>query len=265
MKHAKTLVLILSIYLATQVLGLYVGSTLIEKIEKNEFVSAVENPESPGTSAQIFLYVLVMTGFVLLLMKYHLGIIIRIILVISILVGTGLTFWSLTGNEMISAMLTLWVFSLYLLKGKNYQVTNFALFLTISGFGGWLGASLAFITALILVLILAVYDFIAVFGTKHMVTLAEESKGKYSFMVSAPFDEGELGLGTGDLAIPLVFTVSVLRDYSIYSALTTSLGGFLGLASLIYLITQKKKATLPALPPITIGLLLGFGIGYLMI
>ena len=53
-----------------------------------------EDPESVTSSAEVFLYVLVVTGLLLLLIKYKFDIVIRFLLVMGILVGTVITFWS---------------------------------------------------------------------------------------------------------------------------------------------------------------------------
>jgi presenilin-like A22 family membrane protease len=72
-----------------------------------------------------------------------------------------------------------------------------------------------------------------------------------------------MGLGTGDLAIPLTFLVSTLHAYGIGYAIPTMLGGLLGLTTLFYYIQGKKNTVLPALPPITAGLLLGYTITWI--
>ncbi|MDD5111485.1 MAG: presenilin family intramembrane aspartyl protease, partial [Candidatus Altiarchaeota archaeon] len=130
--------------------------------------------------------------------------------------------------------------------------------LTVVGAGALLGASLSIIPSIILLIILSIYDLIAVFWTKHMVTLAENAKGKLPFMFIIPHKGKTVGLGTGDLAIPLVFTASVLKDYTLASALATSAGGLIGLLTLFLYIQKRKRITLPALPPLAIGLIAGF-------
>ena len=143
-------------------------------------------------------------------------------------------------------------------------LVNGILVLTIAGMGGYLGASLHFIPALLLLLGLSLYDIIAVFGTKHMVTLAKEAKGNIP-MFSIPMKRRFMGMGTGDLAIPSVFSVSVLQDFSMNHALFTVVGGMIGLVSLFIYILKREKVVLPALPPITIGLFLGFLAGWLIL
>jgi presenilin-like A22 family membrane protease len=143
---------------------------------------------------------------------------------------------------------------------------NGILILTMGGISGYLGASLGIVPSLLLLLLLSAYDIIAVFGTKHMVTLAKGAKGKIP-MLSVPLKERFLGIGTGDLALPSVFTVSILREYSqnLPLVMITVLGGLIGLISLFFYILKREKVTLPALPPITIGLVIGFLVGLVML
>jgi len=61
----------------------------------------------------------------------------------------------------------------------------------------------------------------------------------------------------------LVFSVAVLKDYSMTAAIITCLGGLAGLLALFLYITKKKDVVLPALPPITAGLIIGYGIAIL--
>ena len=259
MKHTKSLIIIIGLYMAVQVLGLYVGSSLMPMIESEIIPPVVENPESPETSGQIFIYIIIMTGILLLFLKFKLDFFIRGLLFFSILMGASITFWVLFGYYGVLFAMCLVLLSNW--KRDNIWIGNLTLVFTISGIGGWLGASLHVIPALLLLIGLAIYDIIAVFGTKHMVTLAKGAEGKVPLMLMIPVKDKTLGLGTGDLVMPLVFTVSVLHDYNLTIAVITGLGGLLGLLTLFYYILNKKDITLPALPPIVGGLIIGFGIG----
>ncbi len=263
MKHTASVILMLCFYLGSQLLGLYVGETLLARIAADEFVGAVEDPESAGSSALIFLYILVMTGVLLVLIRYRLEYVIRGLLLLSVGIGLALTLWALTGVWETSLAASALGLVLFVWKKEDPYIADYLLVGTIAGFGGWLGASLSLIPALLLLSALACYDLVAVFGTKHMVTLAEASRGSIAFMLRVPTENSELGLGTGDLAIPLTFSVAVLGHYgSLSVALATVVGGFAGIATLLYLVTRRKKTTLPALPPIAAGLLVGFALGY---
>ncbi len=270
MKYKSSLLVAITIYLLVQGIGLWIsrtgpsgGAGIIETVKQGEVLQpVVQNPDNPFSSLQIFLYVLVSTAVLLILLKYRLGFIIQAFIYFGLFGGLSLTLWGLLGD--IGFMLAIPLMIIAIWKRNNLAVTDALLILSIPGIGSWLGASLSFIPALILLIGLAVYDLIAVFGTKHMVTLAEGAKGKIPLMFAIPVGDRVLGLGTGDLAIPLVFSVSVLRDYSMTQAITTSLGGLLGLMALFFYILNKKDIVLPALPPITVGLILGYAVGVVL-
>jgi presenilin-like A22 family membrane protease len=259
-----------AIYLMVQGIGLYISNTgpngtegIIDNVKNGtDLPPIVEKPEDANSSLQIFAYILVSTALLLFLMKYKFDFIIKLMIYTGLFVGLGITLWGLSGIA--GALLAIPLFALAYWKRQNLTVINFLLIFSLPGIGSWMGASLAFIPALILLIGLACYDLVAVFWTKHMVTLAEGAKGKLPLMFGIPIGDRVMGLGTGDLAIPLIFTVSVLRDYDLTQAIATSLGGLLGLMALFLYIVNKKEVVLPALPPITVGLLLGFGLGMLI-
>lgn len=260
MKNIGALSTMLAIYFIVMFTGLYVGSTYVYvmKTTPEELPPAVSNPESVKSSAQIFLYVIIATVVLLLMFKFGLDFIIKIMVIPIFFIGLLLTFITLFG--LWGIILAIALIAATRLR-KSMILFNLTLAFTIAGFGGYLGASLAVLPSLILLLLLSAYDIVAVYGTKHMVTLAEKAKGKIPFMFLIPIGDRALGLGTGDLAIPLMFAVSVLRDYGLKHSLFTVAGGVLGILWLFSYVTSRKKVTLPALPPMCAGLLIGFGIG----
>ena len=259
----EPLILIILLYVSIQLMGLQIGHELIGKIESGEILPVIEEPENPLSSLIIFAYILVGTGIMLLLLKFGLVFLIRIMSFFFLVIGLFFTLWLLFG--FVGLFLAAILFSLSILKSRNPAVMNIVLLFTIPGIGALFGSSLAFIPALILILILSAYDLVAVFGTKHMITLAEGAKGKIPLMFAIPFGDRLLGLGTGDLAIPLIFSVSVMRDYSFTNAIVTAAGGLIGIILLFVYILNKKECALPALPPICAGLIAGFGVSFLLV
>jgi len=259
----EPLILIVLLYVSIQLMGLQIGSELIGAIESGEIAPVIEEPENPATSLIIFVYILIGTGVLLLLLKFGLYFIIRIMSFFFLLTGLLFTLWFLFG--VIGLLLAAALFILSIWKSKNPAIMNIVLIFTIPGIGALFGSSIAFIPALILILILLAYDLVAVFGTKHMITLAEGAKGKIPLMFAIPFGDKVLGLGTGDLAIPLIFSVSVMRDYSFSNAIITAAGGLIGIVLLFVYILNKKECALPALPPICAGLIAGFAFSFLIV
>lgn len=270
MKYLKPLLLLIVIYLLVQGLGLWIAAGglwvkegVVEQIQDNPELGVVENPESLESSGQIFLYILVATAFLLLFIRFKLDFIIKVFINIAILGGLLLTLVNLF--DFLGFFAAVFLFVLRLWKREDIFVMNVVIIFTIPGIGSWLGASLDVFPALLLLLVLAAYDVVAVFGTKHMVTLAESAKENMPLMVAIPVEDRHLGLGTGDLVMPLVFSTSMLRQYPLTSSVITVLGGLLGLIALFYYTTKRKDVVLPALPPITAGLLLGFALSFLIL
>ncbi|MCX6695304.1 MAG: presenilin family intramembrane aspartyl protease [Candidatus Altiarchaeota archaeon] len=226
MKHASSLVLLSSIYLLTVIIGLQVALVILPLMYPPEGVEptippVVAEPGSVTASAQIFLYIIVVTAILLLLIKLNLNKIIKIVMSFSIIIGMLLTMTALL--DWVGVILGVVILALYFLRRNDYNLVNAVLIFTIAGIGAVLGSSLTLIPALVLVLALAVYDYISVYITKHMVTIAENAKGALPFMFLIPIGEKQLGLGTGDIAIPLTLIVSLFKDYGPGYAIPTAL------------------------------------------
>jgi presenilin-like A22 family membrane protease len=268
-EKTKPLLAIAIIYILVQGIGLYISYTgpagtpgIVGSVQQGTTPPMVQNGQNILASLQIFVYVIVTTAILLILIKYRLERIIPIMVYLGLFGGLFITLTGLFGD--IGVILTLIVFTLAIWKRNNLLLTNIILILAIPGIGSWLGASLSFLPSLILLIGLSIYDLIAVFGTKHMITLAENAKGKIPLMIGVPVGEKMLGLGTGDLAIPLAFTISVLAETNLAHAVITSIGGLAGLLLLFAYILNKKDIMLPALPPLAAGLIIGYAAGFLM-
>lgn len=132
---------------------------------------------------------------------------------------------------------------------------------------------------LILLLVISIYDIIAVFKTKHMQKMAEfmikdlktftgffmpwidkkdrekikkikEKNKKIKIKVNIA------ALGGGDIALPMLFITNVFLISNIIKALIVLLFATIGLSLL--LIFGKKGKAYPALPPLTIGCIIGY-------
>jgi presenilin-like A22 family membrane protease len=262
MKNLNSFLIIIGIYLSIQAVGIYVGYGLIGFFDANPEYTTFENPDDPAVSGQMFLYIIAMTAVLLLLIKYKLDIFIKILMAIAALSGLTITFQSFVGRTF--AIIPALVLFALNLKIGNLLLRNTTLVLVISGIGAYLGANLGVIPCLIFLILLSVYDVIAVFGTKHMITLADEGKGRFPFMFTIPLGKGEMEIGTGDFVIPLMFSVSLLADYNIKFALISAFGGLIGALALFFYALRTEHQALPALPPIAAGLIIGFGIALMI-
>lgn len=162
---------------------------------------------------------------------------------------------------------------------RNVLVHNVVIILAIAAISVIFGLNLNPGTAVIILLLLAVYDYWAVYKTKHMIKMFQGMvEAKVHFALIIPFNfkglfkkikevspETEfMFLGTGDLALPAIFVVTVLKT-SLMASFISALGAILGFIVLYFLfVTQKQKKPMPGLPPIVLGTLVGYLISFLI-
>jgi len=167
----------------------------------------------------------------------------------------------------------------YWLFYRNVAMHNIVIVLSTSAIAVLFGLYLTPSTAIIIVLFLAAYDFIAVYKTKHMVQMFRGlAQAKVHFAIIIPFSYKGLFnkintvspgtefmfLGTGDLAVPAIFVVAAL-GINLQTALITALGAILGFLCLyVIFVSQDERQPMPGLPPIVFGTLVGFMVALLI-
>jgi presenilin-like A22 family membrane protease len=277
-------VFFLSVFLLVQLLGLYIGNHYISLINSGQAQPVFENPSSVGNSIFLLVYILAGTGLIILAVRYW-KFLIRIIEVVAVFSASMVTFMFLIPVEnlqvplgiLLAIALTAWK----ILK-PSFLSQNISLIFSISGAGAIIGASLGMLPSLIFLLLLSVYDFTAVFITKHMVYIAKEIVKRptaftlafpYKFKKPVSYSVGKkkikkkfhvFQLGGGDIAIPLMFAVSALASFSLAQALSVAIGSAAALGLLIFYSAKKPGTVLPALPFISAGSILGFLISVLI-
>jgi len=110
----------------------------------------------------------------------------------------------------------------------------------------------------IFLVIISVYDYIAVRKTGHMIKLVKfQTKLRLFAGVLIPYGKGVAILGGGDIGLPLLFAGVVMKSYG-FNALIIS---FFAALSLLYLFwVADKKKFYPAMPFITAGCFLGYAV-----
>ena len=135
--------------------------------------------------------------------------------------------------------------------------------------------------AFILLLIISIYDIIAVWKTKHMVSLAKfQTKSKIFAGLFIPYKKIEKTktkrmklkkekvktavLGGGDIAFPLIFAGAVMQKLMIANPewlgflKTLIIPIFTTIALLILLLKSKENKFYPAMPFLSIGCIVGY-------
>ena len=263
------------LFLITQFLGLAVGIQLIPQEEVRARM-VTENPEDPINTIALMAYILIATGFMLVLIWFLKGFFLKLFFkVLESLAVLGTSF--IVFGSFLTDLATVLIlsFGLVFLRAifpKHLILRNIASIIAVAGVGALIGVSFGVWPIIIFMVLLAFYDLIAVFKTKHMVVLAKSiTKQNLSFTFALPTKEHTFELGTGDMVVPLTFAVSVLHATNpalpLFSRLIPSL--LILFASLIGLLwtlnygAKQVGRALPALPPQTIIMLLVFIVTYL--
>jgi presenilin-like A22 family membrane protease len=153
---------------------------------------AVENPDDPTNSLVYVLAILVMTGVMLAAFKYNFDGAIRLLIVGTSAWLSWYVFSALVSP--LAAAVPAAAVGVGLLVYPEWYVIDTAGVLMGAGAAGLFGISFGLLPALILLAVLAVYDAISVYGTEHMLSLAE---------------------GVMDLNIPVVLVIPLSLSYSI--------------------------------------------------
>jgi len=186
------------------------------------------------------------------------------------------------------------VLTYYLVKKPEWYVVDTSGILMSIGVIGIFGISLSILPVLLLLAILAIYDAVSVYGTKHMVTLADgvtklrlpillviPKRLKYSYLKQKPLkeqlDSGEereaMFMGLGDVIIPGILVASAYEflkpvafhglDSNLVVALGTLAGAVIGFFVLMrYVMSGRPQAGLPLLNG---GAIAGYIVSYLIV
>jgi len=155
----------------------------------------------------------------------------------------------------------------------NIYLHNFVIAMAVAGASGTIGAQLNPQAVLFVLVGLMLYDIVAVYGTKHMMAMAKQMaqsgalfalviprKKTASSKIPEKLEAGGnyMMLGAGDLAVPLLLSTSVAKDY-LLGGVVISLFALLGLAVMnLLFMRQEKPQAMPALPPVCLGAIVGY-------
>ena len=246
------------LFLATQALGLFTADYLVREGVRATLVT--DNPEDVENSLGLFAYILGFTAVLLVLIKFlkdqWLYWVFKCLETAAVFFASLLVFNAFTDSLLILlAAAALVVARLFFTA--NLWLRNLATVLSTAGAGALIGGSLGVWPVAVLLGLLCVYDYVAVFKTKHMVTLAKSVASKnLSFTYALPTKEHVFELGAGDMVMPLTFAASALaaaktaHAFPLYwvpsaAVLVASLAGLL--ATLLYA-SKRAGKPLPALP-----------------
>jgi len=292
---AKAVLVMAGIFVISQLGALLMVSSVL-----GEEQQAFEDPNDPMIPIYYIAAIVLFTFLVLYIIKKKREQLVKIIflgavaftifyvlLSIAVLADTGLL--ALLASVGVTAFLVY-----YLVKRPEWYVVDATGILVAVGVIGILGISLNILPVLILLIVLAVYDAISVYGTKHMVSLADgvtqmrlpillviPKKKGYSYLQQKPLREeleadeerGAMFMGLGDVIIPGVLVTSSFFFLSreevmgIPGGLLVAIGTLLGaLAGFFVLMRFVLKGNPQAgLPLLNGGAIIGYVVAYLIV
>ncbi|MDD5474708.1 MAG: presenilin family intramembrane aspartyl protease [Candidatus Methanoperedens sp.] len=268
-----------------------IAVALSEPFEVNEF-KAFSNPEDTGNVIIWIAIILVFTAFIFVVIKMNKKWVIQAFILFTVASTLYYVFFAVfsafltAGLNFILTIILSIALTVVLYKYPEWYVIDIIGVLIGAGAASIFGISLAIIPTLVLLVLLAVYDYIAVYRTKHMVALAEgvmdlrlpillviPKRWNYSFLTEK-FDKEEreaFFMGLGDAVMPTIlvisanmfvkagyYTVPVIGAVNI-PAIGAMLGTLVGFSVLMgFVMKGKPQAGLPFLNG---GVILGYVAG----
>lgn len=274
-------------------LAVEIGAILFSLPVQASGIVAFEDPTSPDN---VFIFIgilLVFTGLLLVLIKYAMKKVMAAIIALSMFFTFAYVFAALlyatlgaSDSANIGVLVLALLATVLLYKYPEWYVIDVLGVVMSIGVASIFGVSLDVWLVVLLLVLLAVYDAISVYKTKHMITLAEgiidlktpmlfviPKNRNYSFIkegIGKLDDGGERSafiIGMGDLIIPSILVVSAnvflqgtkLGGIINLPALGAIIGSLAGLCLLEYFVLSGKPQA--GLPPLNGGTILGFLVG----
>jgi presenilin-like A22 family membrane protease len=254
----KTLIII-SLFFFAQVIGLWIMSKNfefygVESFENEEVMSDAlySLPLAVITLSIAFIIIYKMKFKKLLLYWYGFAFVSCVTISLSAFI-----------NEYYALIIAICLVLLKLTSKDNY-FHNMCELLVYGGIAVIILPLLSTFSAIMLLIIISVYDYIAVRMSKHMITLAKTQHNLNIFSgLKISTKDSTAMLGGGDIAFPLILAGVILRDYSLIGAILVIYGSLIGLISLI-LIGRENKFY-PAMPFISAGCFLGLFFNFFLL
>ncbi len=265
----KFLFIPLILFLISNLLGLLSASQLLTTQVVEETVITNSNPIS---GLYFFLSLMVATAIILILYKFKVNFLIKGWFYLALFSTTFLFFGSFF--SFIIAVLLAISAVLIRIFVKSLFVQNLICVCAFAGAGSFFGVTVGVIPSLVIIMLLSVYDIIAVHFTKHMVSLAKSGFKTNTLMAfmyhkkktkeskrSQKSEKGKIGtevgvLGGGDIIIPMIFSISIFRVFGLWASISSILVSALFLSFLMF--RAKKGKVYPGLPAVCSGALIGF-------
>lgn len=297
-------VLIVLIFFLSQVIGLYALNVNTKVTQTPEGAIIVEHEDTaigrrpdiqgPETFAYILVAILIGTGLILLLVRLRKFSLWKALFFFAVWMTCSITIGVFI-NPTLALVLCIFL-AFFKVYKPNIWVHNFTELFIYAGIAIIFVPLLDIIWAVLLLLAISAYDMFAVWKSRHMISLAEfqtksrafagvmlsyrikakervkeiKEKGKGAKEMGEEFKSAILG--GGDIAFPLIFA-GVVMDSLIKGGFMTKPLAFLNALAIPAIVTvflfvmlalAKKDRFYPAMPFLTAGCLIGYGLVWIV-
>ncbi|MFH1751579.1 MAG: presenilin family intramembrane aspartyl protease [archaeon] len=258
---------LVAVFIVIQFIGLGVAFNLI--LSDTQVQLLTENPNDLINVVYLIAVILFFTGVLLVSARYFKGHHFYKLLEALIIFSTSVIVFEIFFNSLSAIVLALVLIALKNMYPKRLLVRNSIAVIASAAAGAIIGLALGLIPIILFIIFLACYDLIAVFKTKHMVTLAKSlTKRNLVFTIALPTKKHQFELGTGDLVIPLAVGTALLKEnfylfafpINFVPTLLVLLASLMGLIFTVNYAGKKVGRALPALPPQVLGMILTIGL-----
>lgn len=295
MKHTlKITLLLVSIFFVTQVIGLAITNEYIstkeytdpetkevrKKVIAEKLPYNIERPKLRESTSYMWLMSAILVGTLLLLvlMKFKKTSLWKLWFFLAVFSTMSIAFSAFIDNTLAAILaLTLALLKIYRPVTIIQNLTEVFIY---GGLAAIFVPIINIFAAFMLLILISIYDIIAVRHTKHMIKLAKfQAKSKVFAGLLIPYrrEEGKVAakkgikktariavLGGGDIGFPLIFAGVVMKGLMLHNP---ELIGFLkaiiipifvSMALLYLLLRSKKDRFYPAMPYLTVGCIIGY-------
>lgn len=260
MKHnLKIITALIILFLAAQVIGLIVTSRYVG-VEKLPL--GIERPEVKDETTSflpVFILVMVATALGLILIRYSLFSLWKFWFLLTIFITLTISFGAFINEKIAIAMAA--VFALLKVFKGNWIIHNFTELFIYGALATMFVPIFNIVSVFVLLILISVYDYIAVRKTEHMIRLAKfQGENKTFAGLMVPYKKGTAILGGGDIGFPLLFAAVAMKELHFglldYRAYLIPVAVSLVLFGLF--LYGKDKKYYPAMPYATAGCIIGY-------
>ena len=269
MKHNKKVTAILLIlFFLTQVIGLFiidayattktevVEGAQVKTIEYEDLPYDIERPNFKQETSflPMLIMVLVVTFFIMLIIKFNAEWLWKSWFFLSVLFCIIIAFTAFIPR--ILAVILAALLAYLKVFRSNVFTQNISELFIYGGLAAVFVPVMSLWSITIFLIIISIYDFIAVYKTKHMIKMAKShAKLKIFPGLMIPYGKKLAILGGGDMGLPLIFAGVVMKSYGFLAFIIP----IFTTLSLFFLLTKgEKNKFYPAMPLLTVGSFIGY-------